>query len=94
MLTSASANDVLIKKAPAKIPNQKTKIAVYFHGNAEDVSSSYDFSLKMSLIFRCNVLAMEYPGYGLYKQESPSAELISQNAKLVIDYLLDTLGYD
>lgn len=57
---------------------------VYFHGNAEDLHTSYDFTLKMSLKLRCNVLVMEYPGYGLYTQESASAELISENAKLVI----------
>jgi len=43
-----------------------TKIVVYFHGNAEDLHTSYDFTLKMSLKFRCNVFVMEYPGYGLY----------------------------
>jgi hypothetical protein len=43
-----------------------SKIVVYFHGNAEDVNTSYDFTLKMSLTFRCNVLSVEYPGYGLY----------------------------
>jgi abhydrolase domain-containing protein 17 len=71
----------------------QTKIIVYFHGNAEDVSSSYDFSLKMSLILRCNVLAMEYPGYGLYQQEQASAEKIQENSKIVIEYLTQQLGY-
>jgi pimeloyl-ACP methyl ester carboxylesterase len=48
----------------------------------------------MSLKFRCNVLVMEYPGYGLYTQESASAELISENSKLVIEFLINTLGYE
>lgn len=48
----------------------------------------------MSLLFRCNVLVVEYPGYGIYKQESPSAEIISENAKLVLTYLIQHLGYE
>lgn len=77
-------------KQRAKTP----KIIIYFHGNAEDVSTSYDFSLKMSLTFRCNVLAVEYPGYGLYHQQGSSAETISENARLVLEYLTKTLLYD
>lgn len=67
---------------------------MYFHGNAEDIQSSYDFTLKMCLKFRCNVLCVEYPGYGLYQQLSASAETISEDAKLVVHYLINSLGYD
>ena len=65
-----------------------SKIVVYFHGNAEDVSTSYDFTLKMSLTFRCNVLAVEYPGYGLYQQESPSAEKILEDTQIIMQFLI------
>ena len=43
-----------------------TKIIVYFHGNAEDVGFSYELLVKMSITFQCSVLAVEYPGYGVY----------------------------
>ena len=68
---------------------------MYFHGNAEDVGSSYDFILKMSLTFQCSVLAVEYPGYGLYKTEEASAEAIQEIADLVIEqFLIQQIGYD
>lgn len=66
---------------------------VYFHGNAEDIGSSYDFILKMTIAFGCSVLAVEYPGYGLYQQESSSAETIMQNADLVLEFLTQQIGY-
>lgn len=45
-----------MSRGPAQQPSSKdvtlhTKVVVYFHGNAEDVGSSYDFILKMSLTF-------------------------------------------
>jgi len=58
---------------------------VYFHGNAEDVGSNYDFILKMSITFQCSVLAVEYPGYGIYKSEVASAEAIQEIADLVVE---------
>ena len=46
-----------------------TKIIVYFHGNAEDVGVSYELLVKMSVTYKCSVLAVEYPGYGIYRTE-------------------------
>lgn len=67
---------------------------MYFHGNAEDISSSYDLILRMSLTFKCDVLSVEYPGYGLYVQESSNAETIQLNSKLIMKYLIVQLNYD
>ena len=52
----------------------------YLHGNAEDLGSCYDMLLKLSLHFKCSVMAMEYPGYGIYKTEDSDAETIMLNA--------------
>ena len=52
------------------------KILLYFHGNAEDIGHSYEFLKDLSSSFRVTVLAMEYPGYGIYRQEQASADLI------------------
>jgi len=49
---------------------------IYFHGNAEDIGHSYEFLSEISQKFRVNVLAMEYPGYGIFRQQSPSADTI------------------
>ena len=57
-----------------------TKIIVYFHGNAEDVGLTYGLLVKMSTTYQCSVLAVEYPGYGVYKSEQADAETIMVNA--------------
>ena len=61
-----------------------TKVIVYFHGNAEDVGISYEFLVKMSVTFQCSVLAVEYPGYGVYRNEEAEAETLMLNAQLVM----------
>lgn len=67
---------------------------LYFHGNAEDVSHSYEFFVKLSVTFKCSVLAVEYPGYGIYRSESPDAETIKLDSELVLQFLVRQLNYD
>jgi len=40
------------------------------------------------------VLAVEYPGYGVYKSESPDAETIKLDSELVLQFLIRHLKYD
>ncbi len=61
---------------------------LYFHGNAEDVSHSYELFVKLSVAFKCSVLAVEYPGYGIYTSESPDAEAIKLDSELVVQFLV------
>jgi fermentation-respiration switch protein FrsA (DUF1100 family) len=49
--------------------------------------------LKFSLNLNCSVIAMEYPGYGIYKTEESDAEKIMLNAHLVFQYLTKVLKY-
>jgi hypothetical protein len=46
-----------------------SKIIVYFHGNAECISTNYQLAITMCFYLRCSVLVVEYPGYGLYTNE-------------------------
>lgn len=46
------------------------KLLIYFHGNAEDLGYSYEFSSTLRTKLKVNVLVVEYPGYGLYKGSS------------------------
>ena len=46
--------------------NGSSKILLYFHGNAEDVGISYEMLDHFRNSLKINVLAMEYPGYGVY----------------------------
>lgn len=42
---------------------------VYFHGNAEDIGKNKEFMTLISKCLKIHVLAVEYPGYGIYKGE-------------------------
>ncbi len=54
--------------------NGAKKIIVYFHGNAEDIGLAYDLLYKFSREMQMHLIAIEYPGYGLYKTCEPSEE--------------------
>lgn len=40
---------------------------VYFHGNAEDLGTSYDFLYDLRSAVRCNIILTEFCGYGEYR---------------------------
>lgn len=37
---------------------------IYSHGNAEDLNTSYNFMLKLSVLLGVNVVGYDYSGYG------------------------------
>ena len=45
-----------------------SKILVYFHANAEDVGLAYALLDSIRQTVKVNILAPEYPGYGIYNQ--------------------------
>lgn len=47
------------------------KVVIYFHGNAEDIGLAFDMLYLFGLELKMHVLAVEYPGYGLYKTSKP-----------------------
>jgi pimeloyl-ACP methyl ester carboxylesterase len=64
---------------------------LYFHGNAEDIGYAAEFTKRLSTGLKANVLAVEYPGYGIYEGET-SAETIIEDAEIVFDFLTQELG--
>ena len=42
---------------------------MYFHGNAEDIGLSYEMLDHLRGALKVNILAVEYPGYGVYKED-------------------------
>ncbi len=48
-----------------------TKLIIYFHGNAEDIGLAYDLLYKFGQEMNMHIIAVEYPGYGLYKMCAP-----------------------
>lgn len=70
-------------------PTKKTLI--YFHGNAEDIYSASELLRNLNANLNLNVIAVEYPGYGIYKGSSNERKILC-DAETVYDSLTNTLG--
>jgi len=46
-----------------------SKLLIYFHANAEDVILSHELLDYIRVLLRIHVVAVEYPGYGLYTEQ-------------------------
>ena len=68
-----------------------TKILMYFHGNAEDAGGALRLLDTIKNRLKVHVLAMEYPGYGIYKG-NPNAEAILEDGELVFNFLTKILS--
>ena len=65
------------------------KLIIFFHGNAEDLGISYEMLDHMRTALRINLMAVEYPGYGIYEDaDGPSEEKIYRDAELVYNFVL------
>ena len=65
---------------------------LYFHGNAEDLGRTLDFLKSVQRYLQVHILAVEYPGYGIYAGQ-PSEALIFEDADSVFDFLTETVGW-
>ena len=45
-----------------------SKMIIYFHANAEDIVLANELLDYMRSLLRVNIIAVEYPGYGLYTE--------------------------
>ena len=65
-----------------------SKLIIFFHGNAEDLGISYEMLDHMRTALRINIMAVEYPNYGIYEDpEGPSEEKIYRDAELVYNFV-------
>ena len=56
----------------SEIPS--SKVFLYFHANAEDLGRCLNFLGYIQIYMRVNVIAVEYPGYGVYKKGIATAD--------------------
>lgn len=66
-------------------------LMMFFHANAEDLGLIYNFCTILKDLFQVNVLAVEYPGYGICPGAS-TEEGIMANAEAAMDFAIETLG--
>jgi pimeloyl-ACP methyl ester carboxylesterase len=66
-----------------------SKLLIYFHGNAEDVGLSYEMLDHLRSSLKVNILAVEYPGYGIYKDTGGcNADKITDDAAIVFAFVV------
>ena len=46
-----------------------SKVILYFHANAEDVILAHELLDFIKAYLRVNIIAVEYPGYGIYNEQ-------------------------
>ena len=71
---------------------EATKFLIYFHANAEDIGLSFDLMHAMGQRLKMHVMAIEYPGYGLYKTSQPNETQIKEDAVICYDYFVKVCG--
>ncbi|KAL4441999.1 hypothetical protein ABPG74_003750 [Tetrahymena malaccensis] len=64
------------------------KYLIYFHGNAEDIGLSHQFLYSMQIVLKMNIIAVEYPGYGIYKSRNTTAECIKSDSLTAYNFIL------
>ena len=45
-------------------------LMIHFHANGEDISSTIKYVETLCHLLKVHVLAVEYPGYGIYPESS------------------------
>jgi len=66
-------------------------VILFCHGNAEDLGMCFPFVRHMRDQFKMNVLAVEYPGYGLLHSLAPSEAALKEVALTAFRFVLDEL---
>jgi len=66
------------------------KVVLYFHGNGEDIHLARELLTHVRDHLNITVIAVEYPGYGLYNGAASEAQ-IQSDAETVYDYLTTKL---
>lgn len=72
---------------------KSSKTFLYFHANAEDLGRIYNFLDLMRCVLNVNVIAPEYPGYGIYKGEASTNSILTDGL-VVYKFLRQTLKLD
>lgn len=67
-------------------------VILFFHANAEDLGMCFAMLKHTRDQFKVNVLAVEYPGYGLLKHLVPTEDSLYEVALTAFRFLVDQIG--
>ncbi|CAJ1344474.1 unnamed protein product [Effrenium voratum] len=66
---------------------------LYLHSNAEDLGRCYNFCNMLRMQFQVNVLAVEYPGYGMCGGGQADEMSVIENARLAFRFITEVLCF-
>jgi len=66
-------------------------LMIYLHGNAADLGRCRSLCLAMMKLIGCHILAVEYPGYGIFPGW-PSEETVCVTAEQAYDWVVSPYG--
>lgn len=67
-------------------------LLIYFHSAGEDIKQAHGLLNYMRNSYQANVIAMEYPGYGIYAGSS-DGQRVNQDARVLYDFCIRELGF-
>jgi len=67
-------------------------LLVYFHSLSQELDKSVNFLHTLNIDLKCDVLGIEYPGYGLHKDFKPNEFNIKQDAIAVYKFISEELA--
>mmetsp|Transcript_60333 Transcript_60333/g.112733 ORF Transcript_60333/g.112733 Transcript_60333/m.112733 type:complete len:494 (+) Transcript_60333:161-1642(+) len=73
--------------------NSARFVMLYMHSNAEDLGRCYNFCNMLRMQFQVNVIAVEYPGYGICPGGQADEMSVLANAQLAFRFVTEVLGY-
>jgi uncharacterized protein len=85
---SSQNGDVILLHAPAP---ERAPTLVHFHGNGEDLGDLPDL-LREFAAAGVGCYAVEYPGYGLMREQAPSEAALYAAAEAALEHLRRKLG--
>ena len=92
LLTSKDIHNVQFEKSLIPILFipcvNANKVIIYLHGNSEDIGHISEFLTHLAQGIKAHVVAIEYPGYGLYKSKQKSSEKIESDCEELMNYLI------
>ena len=87
-----------------QIPREEERVLICFHGNSEDIERSLPFYYSLREELNVSVIAVEYPGYGYFKNSISnkakdlksldcSTDQILKMSDLIYEYLTNEMGF-
>ena len=67
-------------------------LVLYFHANYEDLGQTYSFVQNLCVSLQLNILAVEYPSYGVYTASICNADRINEDARIIYKFLPDIMN--